>query len=566
MTAEAGRGPDYGDADRLVVADLRIHLAGQDDPVVAGVGFELGAGECVALVGESGSGKTMIASALSGLLPHGAAVASGTAMLGADDLTILDEAGWRSIRGRRIGIVPQDALGALDPLRPAGREVGEALAIHRIGTRKERRPKVYEVMGRVGIDDVETRARQRSPVLSGGLRQRVLIAGALSAGPGLVIADEPTTALDAVTQRRILEELNRIRRAGAGVLLISHDLELVAEIADRVLVLHEGRVVESGATEQIMAAPAHSYTRRLVGVRDRNPRAVREPEVGDGAGAAPPVLEVEGVGCTVRGTRILDGVSATIRSGRALGVVGASGSGKSTLAALVMGLRVPDEGVIRVDGHRWSPLPERRRRPRRPDVQWIAQDSIGSFRPGFSVGDVVAESLVPLVQRGDLDRSAVTARVRAALDQAGLPRTALTVDPRTLSGGQRQRVNIARALAPAPKLLIADEPVSALDILVQDAILDLLDRARIEAGLAIMLISHDLSVVRDLAQDTLILAGGRVVEQGATAQILDRPSSAAGRALKDALLAPGTASSGVDPAGAAGSDARASTGSSSHLI
>lgn len=520
------------DSNRLRVVDLEVRLAGRDDPVVTGVTFELGAGECVALVGESGSGKTMIASALSGLLPDGATVVSGAATLGTVELTTLDEAGWRNVRGRRIGVVPQDALGALDPLRPAGWEVGEAMAIHRIGTRRERRSQVHEVMRRVGIDDAETRARQRSPMLSGGLRQRVLIAGALSAGPEVVIADEPTTALDTVTQRRILLEINRIRRAGAGVLLISHDLAVVAEIADRVLVLHEGVVVESGPAERIMSAPEQPYTRRLVEVGSRTPRNDDPRRRID---APAPVLEIDGVGCAIRGTRVLDDISATIGRGRTLGVVGASGSGKSTLASLVMGLRKPDEGEIRIDGLPWSSVPERSRRARRPEVQWIAQDSLGSFRPGFTVGEVVAESLVPLVRRGEFERSAVTARVRHVLDQAGLPRTALTVDPRTLSGGQRQRVNIARALAPAPKLLIADEPVSALDVLVREEILDVLGRAQAETGLAILLISHDLSVVRDLAQDTLILAEGSVVEHGPTAEILDHPTSDSGRALKDAL-------------------------------
>ncbi|WP_194852939.1 ABC transporter ATP-binding protein [Nocardia sp. SYP-A9097] len=521
--------PDSGAL--LRVSDLGVRLSGHTDLVVSGVSFTLSGGECVALVGESGSGKTMVASALSGLLPEGGVIATGTAHLGDIELTALAERDWRSVRGRRIGVVPQDALGALDPLRPAGWEVAEAMAVHRIGSRRERRARVYDAMERAGIDDAPRRARQRSPVLSGGLRQRVLIAGALSAAPQLVIADEPTTALDAVTQRRIIAELNRIRRGGTAVLLISHDLELVAEVADRVLVLRDGRVVESGPARRLMSAPADRYTRLLVDSRVRGSRLGAVPPVPAGA----EVLSVSGVGCVLQRRRVLSEVSATIRRGRTLGVVGASGSGKSTLASLILGLRRPTEGEIRIEGRPWSAEPERRRRARRPAVQFVAQDSLGSFRPGHTVGEVVAESLVPLLRRGDIGRSAIDPRVRAVLDQVGLPRTALTADPRALSGGQRQRVNIARALAPSPRLLIADEPVSALDVVVQDSILRLLAEIQADTGLAMLLISHDLSVVRDLAHETLILEAGRVAEYGPTPTILDHPTSNAGRELKAAL-------------------------------
>ncbi|GII85876.1 ABC transporter ATP-binding protein [Sphaerisporangium siamense] len=476
---------------------------------VRGVDVTVRPGECLALIGESGSGKSTIARALLGLAGPEASVGARRLEIGGRDARDFDERAWRAVRGRVVGFVAQDALGSLDPLRRVRAEVAEPMIIHRTVPSGEVGARVVDLLGRVGVPEPRVRAAQYPHELSGGLRQRALIASALAAGPGVLIADEPTTALDVTVQARILDLLADARRAGAGLLLISHDPAVVARLADRVAVLRDGEVVESGPAERVLGAPEHPYTRTLL---DAVPR-VRT------AGSPPGsrvVLEAAGIGKSYGARAAVRDVSLRLRSGETIGVVGESGSGKSTLARILMGLVRPDTGEVRLDGEPWSALPERRRRPRRGRIQLVHQDPQGSFDPRLTVGRIIAEAL----PRGPGRR----ARALELLDMVGLSAGHLDRRPRRLSGGQRQRVAIARALAAGPGVLVCDEPVSALDVSIQAQILDLLAGLRHRLGLAMVFISHDLAVVRGVSDQVMVMKDGRVVEEGPVEDIFDRPS------------------------------------------
>jgi len=522
----------------LRVEDLRVRFGGVQ--VVGGVGFEIAAGECVALVGESGSGKSVTARALLGVAGRDAEVAAAALRWRDTDLLGLGEREWRGVRGRGIGLVLQDALGSLDPLRRVGAEVAEAIEVHGIVPGAERPAAVQGLLAAVGVPEPALRAKQFPHELSGGLRQRALIAAALSAGPEILIADEPTTALDVTVQARILELLGRLKAEGKGLLLISHDLAVVSELADRVLVLRAGEVVEQGATRQVLTAPRAEYTRQLIrsvpaaAARGRSlvtgeplPRVAPRP-----ADAAPVVL-ASGVTKRFRiaGRQLtaVDDVSLELRAGEVLGIVGESGSGKSTLGRILLGLVAPDAGEVLAHGRRWTEVAGGERRALRRRMQTVSQDPLGSFDPRYTVARIIGEALP------GLRRAARRARALELLEAVGLDSRHLDRRPRTLSGGQRQRVAIARALATEPDVLVCDEAVSALDVTVQAQVLDLLARLRVERGIAIVFISHDLGVVQHIADRVLVMKDGRVVESGEVGEVFASPREPYTRALTAAI-------------------------------
>ncbi|MFB6891391.1 dipeptide ABC transporter ATP-binding protein [Kitasatospora sp. NPDC056327] len=533
-------------ADALVrVEGLRVSFPGAPRPAVDGVSLAIGPGECVALVGESGSGKSVTSRSLIGLAGARARVAARTLEVAGADAAGFGERQWRTVRGRRIAMVFQDALTALDPLRTVGAEIAEAARLG--GTAgPDTAARVVELLTAVGVPEPEARRTQYPHQLSGGLRQRALIASALAADAPLLIADEPTTALDAIVQAQILALLGRLKDEGRGLLLVSHDLAVVAQLADRVLVLRQGEVVESGPAGRVLSAPEHPYTRMLLDAVPSGRPVIRAPRPAPGPGGGDPdggvpVLAGRGLvkSFVPGGPRALDEVAFTLRAGEALGVVGESGSGKTTLARVAMGLSRPDAGEVLLHGRPWSALPERRRRGARSAIQFVQQDPYASADPRFTVARIIGEAL-PGLRRAERAK-----RCADLLDQVGLPAELLPRRPHQLSGGQRQRVAIARALAGRPQVLVCDEPVSALDVSVQAQVLELLDRLRRESGIALLFITHDLAVVRQVAERVLIMRGGSVVEEGDTERIFEAPAHPYTRALLDAVLRlPGADGSG----------------------
>ena len=530
--------------------------------VVDGVSFHVAAGECVAIVGESGSGKSVTARSILGLAGQRAQVSAAKLTVAGKDVLALSGRPLRRLRGGTVGLIAQDALVSLDPLRPIGREIGDTLALHTTLDAAGRHARTLELLERVGLPDPALRARQRPGQLSGGQRQRALIAAGIAGEPELVIADEPTTALDQPVQVGVLRLLGQLRDDGTGVLLISHDLSVVRGIADRVLVMTEGVVVEEGTPDEVFERPRHEYTRRLVAaVPAGRPRgtplspppgaAAPGPERSggrgvaadaattptfDGAGAQGDVLleasEVARV-FHVGGREIVaaDDVSFTLRAGRTLGLVGESGSGKSTTARILLGLERPDAGEVTLLGQPWSRLPEARRRPRRSLVGAVFQDALSSFDPRWTVGAVLADALT----HGRTTRPrTVRAEIAELLDTVGLDPALVARRPLHLSGGQRQRVAVARALAADPRVLILDEPVSALDVSVQAQVLDLLDRLQRERDLAYLLITHDLGVALHMSDDVAVLQEGRIVASGPAATVFDDPQHPYARLLRDA--------------------------------
>ena len=542
---------------------IRFPGANGGEPLVRGVDLSIHAGECVALVGESGSGKSLTARSLLGLAgPHALIDASQFDIDGRQALRF-SEHDWRSLRGTFAGLVMQDALVSLDPLRTVGAEIGEVLVHHRlVRSRRERRERVHAVMQDVGIADPEHRANQYAHELSGGLRQRALIASAIAAGPALVIADEPTTALDVTVQAQVLAVLAARLGQGVGVLLISHDLAVVAGVADRVLVMHDGEVVDSGTAESVLNNPSHPYTRQLLAAQpsaqsrghrlssarfvttvaahakaDGNiatnaPLIVREPLPPRRARSHKVVLQVEGIGkhYSRRGTHrgetftALQAISFAVCEGEVLGIVGESGSGKSTCANIVLGLVEPDAGNVEFLDTRWNGngVSERSRRDLRPRLQYIPQDPLSSFNPRHSVAQLLEEAL----WSKRLSKPALLAKSVELLEQVGLSAEFLDRSPTSLSGGQRQRVAIARALAPEPALIVCDEPVSALDVYVQAQVLDLLAELQGRLHTSLLFISHDLDVVRHISDRVLVFKDGRIVEEGEAERVFAAPEHA----------------------------------------
>ncbi|MGW3349550.1 dipeptide ABC transporter ATP-binding protein [Nonomuraea rubra] len=506
----------------VAVTELRVSFQGTE--VVRGVSLSVAPGECVAIVGESGSGKSVTARTLLGLAGPGSAVRASAFTVGGQDALGFGEREWRALRGRFAGLVLQDALVSLDPLRTVGAEIGEVLAVHDVVPRRWRESRTLELLESVGVPEPEVRVRQRPHELSGGLRQRVLIASAIAAEPELIIADEPTTALDVTVQAQILRLLAERKAAGTALLLISHDLAVVGSIADRILVMRDGRVVEEGPAREVLAAPAHDYTRALLAaVPSAASRGTRltdatplPPRPSPPSQAGVPVLAASGLTRSYGARRVVEDVSFTLHRGETLGIVGESGSGKTTVARLAMALIEPDHGLVTLHGEPWSGPRERPRRPRRPTIQLISQNPLDSFDPRHTTARLIAEPL-------RLPRAERRARVLDLLSRVGLPPEVAARHPRELSGGQRQRIAIARALGPRPDVLVCDEPVSALDVSVQAQVLDLLADLQAEYGTAMVFISHDLGVVHHLADRVLVMKDGRVVEEGRVDEVFTAP-------------------------------------------
>jgi peptide/nickel transport system ATP-binding protein len=527
----------------LSVRGLDVGFARRDGVrhVVKNVSFDLAAGECLAIVGESGSGKSVTARTLVGLTGGRAVVRAERLDFDGSDVRGFSARDWRATRGRRIGFVLQDALVSLDPLRPVGAEIEEALRLHGWKSRAERRAKAVDLLDAVGVPSARLRAGQRPDELSGGLRQRALIASAIALDPELVIADEPTTALDVTVQAQVLDLLEEQKRRGVAIVLISHDLSVVARLADRVLVMSGGNVVESGTTADVLTDPQHDYTKALIAaVPGEHTRGERLSPAPLAVLPAPRrerrtgvVLEADGLTKTFatregRHTAV-DDVSFTLEAGRTLGIVGESGSGKSTTARLALALTRPDRGAVRLLGEPWSDVPEKARRARRREISVVQQDPLSSFDPRWTVERILLDALP---QRFSGDRRA---RVRELLHQVGLTDEVLTRFPLSMSGGQRQRVSIARALAPEPSIVVLDEAVSALDVSVQAQVLDLLADLQRALGLSYLFISHDLGVVYHVSDDVLVMKDGVVVERGTAADVFERPQQPYTRELVSAL-------------------------------
>jgi peptide/nickel transport system ATP-binding protein len=523
----------------LDIRGLRIALEGRAGiELVKGLDLEIAAGETHCLVGESGSGKTLSALAVMGLLSKGLRAVAGEIVLDGEPILRAAPARLRALRGSAMSMIFQEPMTALSPVARVGRQIDEMLATHTTLGRAERRRRVLEMMEAVHLPDVERLYDSYPHQLSGGQRQRIMIAMALILKPRLLIADEPTTALDVTTQAQILSLIRELReRQGTAVLFITHDMGVVAEIADRVTVLKLGEVMESQPTEALLRRPRTDYTRALLrAVPSHVPRPAR-PETG-----APVVLRVEGLGKTyaergwlTRGRTVVaaQDVSFAIRKGRTLGIVGESGSGKSTVARCVMRLIDPTEGRIEVRGTDIARLPPAALKPHRKHFQIVFQDPMRSLNPRLEVGESIIEG--PL--NYGVPRKAAMQRARELLELVGLPASAVDRFPHQFSGGQRQRIAIARALAMEPDLLVADEPVSALDVSVQAQVLRLLADLQARLGLGLLFITHDLGVAAQICDEVIVMQKGRVVEQGPAGRVLARPAHPYTRALIEA--APG---------------------------
>ncbi|ART72722.1 ABC transporter ATP-binding protein [Mycobacterium dioxanotrophicus] len=517
----------------LRVEDLAVAFGARDpQPVVRGVSFDVAPGECFAIVGESGSGKSVTARTLLGLSGATAQVTATRLELQGRSVLGNRDRDWRRIRGSQVGFVLQDALVSLDPLRTVGSEIAETLRLHRFGGRARRRERVLELLSAVGVPEPELRARQLPHQLSGGQRQRALIASAIALDPPLLIADEPTTALDVTVQAQILDLLQSMKERGTGLILISHDLAVVTRLADRVAVMRNGLLVEQGPVASVLQQPTHPYTRTLL---DAVPAAHRKgtrlsgtpaPEVVAAPHRDEVLLAAEGLRKAFTGPdgvqrAAVEDVSFALGVGETLGIVGESGSGKTTTARLALALLEPDAGTVTLAGEPWSAVPEAARRSRRRRISVVYQDPLGSFDPRWTVRRIIEDALPVEVYA---DPEARQDRTTELIADVGLPAEHLNRRPLLLSGGQRQRVAIARALAPEPDVIVCDEPVSALDVTIQAQVLDLLTDLQQRLGLSYLFISHDLGVIHHMADRVLVMRGGRIVESGTAAEIFDSPS------------------------------------------
>ncbi|AMB60476.1 glutathione ABC transporter ATP-binding protein [Microterricola viridarii] len=504
--------------------------------VVHDVSFTVRPGEVVALVGESGSGKTTTAQAVIGLLAENAHRDAGSILLNGVDIAGWSDKRLETVRGARIGLIPQDPSSSLNPVRTIGAQIAEVLQIHKRGDKATRQARVIELLTRVGLPEPERRATQYPHELSGGMRQRVLIAIAIALRPELIIADEATSALDVTVQKTILDLLDELRAEfGTAILFVTHDLGVAAERAERIVVLQHGRIQEQGETRTVIARPESEYTKRLFADAPSfhlTPSRAQRPPVAplflrDAAIADaenPYAVEVEdlvtefGRGATA--FRAVDGVSFRLRRGTTHAIVGESGSGKTTTARAVAGLAEPTSGCIIIDGEHVAKFRGEQRRQLRRRIQLVYQNPFGSLDPRQSVEQIVAE---PLRNFGLADRRGRGIRAAELLDLVALPSAVLSRRARELSGGQRQRVAIARALAVNPEILVLDEAVSALDVTVQAQILRLLESLQDELGLSYLFISHDLAVVRQISDTVSVMSRGRAVETGSAAQIFGNP-------------------------------------------
>ncbi|MEU3035937.1 ABC transporter ATP-binding protein [Streptomyces griseoaurantiacus] len=554
-------------ADLVAVDGLTVDFGGLR--AVDGLSFSLARGAALGLVGESGSGKSTVASALLGLHRGTGAVVGGAVRVAGLDLARASEEELRRLRGGTAAMVFQDPLSSLDPYYAIGDQIAEVHRAHTRATRRTARARAVEVLDRVGIPEAARRSRARPHEFSGGMRQRALIAMALACEPELLIADEPTTALDVTVQAQILDLLHALRQeTGMGLLLVTHDVGVAAESVDEVLVMRHGRAVEHGPAAEVLAAPAQAYTRELLAAVPRvdAPRVGRPAgaadealaegaaaegaaaeAVAEGVGAGEVVLEAVGLrrefGRGRRAVTAVDDVSLTVRRGETLGVVGESGSGKTTLGRMLVGLLEPTAGEVRYEGRPHTGV--------RPAVQMVFQDPVSSLNPRRSVGESIAD---PLRARAARDGSAretreerearIQGRVRELLERVGLDPAHYDRYPHEFSGGQRQRIGIARALAADPRAIVCDEPVSALDVTTQAQVVALLGELQRELGLALVFVAHDLAVVRQVSDRVAVMRRGRLVEYGPADQVYDAPEDPYTRQLLAAVPA-------LDPAVAA---------------
>jgi peptide/nickel transport system ATP-binding protein len=525
----------------LSVRDLSVSLPeGMERAnAVENISFDLKRGQILCIIGESGSGKSVTANAIMGLLPKVMRVASGAIHLDGMNIVGLASDQLRSLRGRVVSMIFQDPLSALNPLMTVGAQIEEVMAAHDVGTPKSRRSRAIDLLIEVGLPDPQLMYHQYPFRLSGGQRQRVMIAMALALEPAILIADEPTTALDVTTQAQILQLIRDIqRRKGMSVMFITHDFGVVAEIADYVVVMEKGHCVEQGSAEQVLRSPSHLYTRRLIAAV---PHLTGKDRIALEVADRVSILAVEDLVKTYRSGSALfrtqrivpavKGVTFDLTSGRTLGVVGESGSGKSSLGRLLIKLMDCDSGSILFEGRDIAGLSEAEFRSLRPKIQMIFQDPFASLNPRSTVGRILT---VGPVAHG-MPYSAACERARELLSHVGLDSRAFDRYPHEFSGGQRQRIGIARALMFKPRLLIADEAVSALDVSIQAQILKLLDHIQRETGVSMIFITHDLRVASQICDEIAVMHRGQIVEHGPPSQIFLDPKSSYTRELVAAI-------------------------------
>ena len=525
----------------LSVRDLAVtfHQDGKAIPAVKGVSFDIQPGETVALVGESGSGKSVSALSVLKLLPYPAAShPSGEIIFKGKDLLNASTRELRAVRGNDITMIFQEPMTSLNPLHTVERQITEILSLHQGVRKTEARGRVIELLTQVGIRNAESRVTAFPHELSGGQRQRVMIAMALANRPELLIADEPTTALDVTVQAQILELLADLKtRHKMAMLFITHDLGIVRKIADKVCVMTKGEIVEAGPTEAIFTDPQHPYTKHLLAAEPTG----RPPKTEK---AARTVMEARDVRVwfpikkgfmrkVVDHVKAVDGISLELKSGQTLGVVGESGSGKTTLGMALVRL-IRSEGEILFDGQRIDTKSFAEMKPLRSEMQVVFQDPYGSLSPRMSIAEIVGEGLK--IHGADLSADERDARVAQALEEVGLDAGTRWRYPHEFSGGQRQRIAIARAMVLKPRFVMLDEPTSALDMSVQAQVVDLLRDLQRKHDLAYLFISHDLKVVRALANEVMVMRGGKVVEEGVSEDIFDRPKTAYTKALMAAAF------------------------------
>ena len=519
----------------LSIRDLNIAFG--PNPAAKSVSFDIAPGETVALVGESGSGKSVTALSILKLLPPAAAL-SGTIDFKGNNLLTVPDADLRAVRGNDISMIFQEPMTSLNPLHTIGKQVGEVLAIHKGLRNNAARARTVELLEQVGIPDPASRLGAFPHQLSGGQRQRVMIAMALANEPDLLVADEPTTALDVTVQAQILLLLKQLQqRHGMAMLFITHDLGIVRRIADRVCVMTKGEIVETGPVAEVFDSPQHAYTRRLLAAQPKGQPPKANPD-------APVVVQATDLRVwfpvkagllrrTVGHIKAVNGVDVTIRQGETLGVVGESGSGKSTLGNALLRL-ISSQGRIVVLGNEIQQRSWRAMRPLRADMQIVFQDPYGSLSPRLSVSGIIGEGLEVHAPR--LSQAEREVRVIRALEEVGLAPETRFRYPHEFSGGQRQRIAIARAMVLAPRLVVLDEPTSALDVSIQADVVDLLRELQAKHGLTYMFISHDLKVIRALANTLIVMRNGRIVEQGPAADIFAAPQEDYTKALMAAAF------------------------------
>ncbi len=525
----------------LEINNLVVRLGHKPDAdkIIDGISLQVHEGETLCVVGESGSGKSVTSLTVMGLLQKGALVPSGGSIrLVGEDILGASDRRLRQLRATRMAMVFQEPMTALNPVVPVGRQIDEVLRAHTGLDARTRQQRILAMMEQVRLPDVARIFKSYPHQLSGGQRQRIMIAMALVLEPKLLIADEPTTALDVTTQKQILSLIRDLQKDhGTAVLFITHDMGVVAEIADRVVVMRQGRIVETGALDTILRTPTMEYTRNLLSsVPSLVPRTPRP------ASDAAVVLETTGLGKiyrersffgTAREVAAAQDVTLTLRKGRTLGIVGESGSGKSTVARCIVRLIDPTSGEVRLRGSDISTLSRQMLRPHRKHIQIVFQDPYRSLNPRVTVGETIAEGPINY----GVPRAEALARAGELLELVDLPVDAISRYPHQFSGGQRQRIAIARALALDPDVLVADEAVSALDVSVQAQVLELLDEIQTRLGIALLFITHDLRVAAQICDDVVVMQHGRVVEQGPAGEILTRPQQAYTRQLLEA--APG---------------------------